>query len=143
MTLDEIRSKADVARRQIEELERIPQASYEEFAGDFRNLPCALHLLQTTIQALIDIASFAASRLGVGAPSSSLDVLVRLEEGGHLPVGSANRFAPVIGFRNRVVHLYARIDARIVYRVVTKDREDLEELLRLLLAALEPSDAKG
>ena len=139
MTLDEVRSKADIVRRQLEDLARVPQASYEDFAGDFRNLPCALHLLQTSIQALIDMAGVAASRLGVGAPTSSLDILERLEAGGHLPAGSATRFGPIVGFRNRVVHLYDRIDARIVFRVVTEEREDLEALLSLLLEALESS----
>jgi uncharacterized protein YutE (UPF0331/DUF86 family) len=38
-----------------------------------------------------------------------------------------------------VVHLYDRIDPRIVYRVLTGERRDLEDLLSLLLAALDRS----
>ena len=52
-----------------------------------------------------------------------------------LPPGSAVRFRPVIGFRNRVVHLYDRVDPEIVFRVVKEDRRDLAELLGLLLLA--------
>lgn len=56
--------------------------------------------------------------------------------GGLLPPGSAARFTPIFGFRNRVVHLYDRIDPAIVHRILTQERGDLEELARLLVAAL-------
>jgi uncharacterized protein YutE (UPF0331/DUF86 family) len=62
------------------------------------------------------------------------EVLERLEEDRRLPAGSAKRFAPIVGFRNRVVHLYDRIDPEIVYRVVTERRPELLDLLDLLLA---------
>jgi uncharacterized protein YutE (UPF0331/DUF86 family) len=35
-----------------------------------------------------------------------------------------------------VVHLYDRIDEKIVYRILTEERGDLAELLELLLEAL-------
>jgi uncharacterized protein YutE (UPF0331/DUF86 family) len=36
----------------------------------------------------------------------------------------------------RVVHLYDRIDPKIVFQILTQERSDLEELLRRLLDAL-------
>ena len=137
MTFDEIRSKLDVVRDNLERLAQIPQSSFAEFSADFRNLDSALHRLQTTVQALIDLGAFAVARRGLGAPTSSVDVLERLEHHGHLPAGATERFAPVFGVRNRVVHLYDRIDPEVVFRILTTERPDLEELLRLLLAALE------
>lgn len=44
-----------------------------------------------------------------------------------------DEYRPITGFRNRVVHLYDRIDPAIVYRIVTEDRPDLSSLLQLLL----------
>lgn len=123
-----------MVRTNLEKLGRIPQASYADFAADFRNTEAALHLLQTSIQALVDMASKACASLGLETPRTSFEVIERLEQDGRLPVGSAQRFAPVVGFRNRVVHLYDRIDPQIVYRVVTERRSDLLDLLDLLLA---------
>ena len=37
-----------------------------------------------------------------------------------------------------LVHLHDRVDAQIVYRILTEDRGDIEELARLLVAAVEP-----
>lgn len=126
--------KAQVVHANLEKLERIPQRSYDEFAADFRNTEASLHLLQTAIQALLDLASGICARLGLDTPRTSFEILERLEANGRLPAGSAARFAPIVGFRNRVVHLYDRVDPQIVWRVVTERRRDLLDLLGLLLA---------
>jgi uncharacterized protein YutE (UPF0331/DUF86 family) len=46
---------------------------------------------------------------------------------------------PIIGFRNRVVHLYDRVDERVVYDILTRHVRDLTDVLDLLLAI----DTKG
>lgn len=134
MTYDDVQEKLDVLRRNLEQLDRIPQSSFEEFSTDFRNTPCAIYLLQTSIQALIDLGSFHVARLGLETPRRSQEVFERLEDAGKLPAGTARRCVPIVGFRNRVVHLYDRVDARVVYEVLTAHRRDLPELLDLLLA---------
>lgn len=127
-------------RDNLQRLEQLPQGSYAEFSADFRTIDSALHRLQTSIQALIDIGSFVLAELGLGAPSTSRAVLEMLEQEGRLPAGSTARFGPIFGFRNRVVHLYDRIDPELVYRVLVERRDDLAELADLLLAALEDGD---
>jgi len=134
MTDEHIEAKLDSLRESLERLAELPQASFEDFAADFRTIDSALHRLQTSIQALIDLASHRVAQLGLRTPRTSFEVFERLEEAGHLPPGSALRFAPIVGFRNRVVHLYERVDARIVYRILCDNRQDLAQLLELLLA---------
>lgn len=136
MTDDAVPAKLAIVRENLEKLERIPQASWQEFDADFRNLDSALHRLQTTIQALIDIACYVVALRGLGVPRTSLDALEKLEAAALLPAGAAQRFAPIVGFRNRIVHLYDRIDPQIVYAILTKNRGDLIELARLLAATL-------
>jgi uncharacterized protein YutE (UPF0331/DUF86 family) len=134
MSTGEPLRSAQLVRTNLDKLARVPQSAYDEFAADFRNTEAALHLLQTAIQALVDLASGICATLGLDTPRTSFEVLERLEEDHRLPSGSAKRFAPIIGFRNRVVHLYDRIDPMIVYRVVTERRTELMDLLDLLLA---------
>lgn len=137
MTADSVQSKLAILRENVETLERIPQATFDEFSSDFRNLDSALHRLQTSIQALIDIASYVTAKRGLGTPATSVDALQKLEDARLLPAGCTERFTPVLGFRNRIVHLYDRVDPRIVYRILTEERGDLDELARLLVAALQ------
>lgn len=141
MTESSIQLRLEILRGNLERLAEIPQATFEEFSADFRNLDSALHRLQTSIQALLDVGAFLVSRLGLPAPSSSIDILSVLEKGGHLPEGSSTRFRPIFGFRNRVVHLYDRIDETIVYRILTEERGDLAELLELFIEILERTEA--
>ncbi len=127
--------KVAFVRGALSELDALPRASIEEFLSDRRNLPTALHWLQTAIQALLDIGLHVTSERGLPTPRTSMEVLERLEEAALLPKGTALRFRPIVGFRNRVVHLYDRVDAAIVFRILDEDRDDLRELLGLLLDA--------
>lgn len=98
--------------------------------------------LQVAIQILIDVGSHVVARLGLGAPDSSRDVLVRLEASGALPSGSTEKFGRIFAFRNRIVHLYDRVDDEQVFDVVANHVVDLEELARrwseLYARAIEP-----
>jgi uncharacterized protein YutE (UPF0331/DUF86 family) len=134
MTFAEIGERLRALRSNLEKLERIPQSSYEEFVGDFRNVGSAIYYMQTSIQALIDIASWLLARLALGAPRRSIDAFEMLESAGHLPEGTAQRMAPIVGFRNRVVHLYDRVDEAIVYEILTQHIADLPQVLDHLLA---------
>lgn len=54
-----------------------------------------------------------------------------------LAAGTAARFAPIVGSRNRVVHLHDRVDEKRVYEILTLYRQELSQLADLLLDALE------
>lgn len=135
MTFERVQSKLDLLRANLEQLDRIPQGTFEEWRSDFRNVQATLHLLQTSIQALIDVAAYLVAEHALPTPATSLAVLEALEGAGRLPPGTAVKYAPVVGFRNRVVHLYERIDEKRVYDVLVAHRRDLAALLDLLLAA--------
>ena len=136
MTSEGVKAKLAILRDDLERLEQIPQATLPEFLADFRNLDSALHRLQTSIQALINVATFVASTRGLGPLSSSIEALEKLEGHALLPAGATARFAPIFGFRNRVVHLYDRIDPAIVFKVLTEHRSDIVDLAKMLTAAL-------
>jgi uncharacterized protein YutE (UPF0331/DUF86 family) len=129
-----VAGKLAILRDSLARLAAIPQRSYEEFVGDFRNVDSALHRLQTSIQALVDIGSYKLGRRGLPPPDTSRAILAALELDGAVPEGTAARYAPLFAFRNRVVHLYDRIDPQRVYEILTEHRQDLATLLDLLLA---------
>jgi uncharacterized protein YutE (UPF0331/DUF86 family) len=137
MSVEEIELKLAVLRDNLQKLAALPQDSFASFMADFRTLDSALHRLQTGIQALIDLASVATATNGLGVPRTSFEALEKLEAAGHLPTGTAMRYAPIFGFRNRVVHLYDRVDPAIVYRILTEERDDLETLAKLLVTAID------
>jgi uncharacterized protein YutE (UPF0331/DUF86 family) len=137
MTLEQVQSKLDLLKANLAKLDDIPQRSFEEFSSDFRNLGAALYLLQTSIQGPIDLASYLVAIHALPVPRTSHEIFERLEEAGLLPQGTGRQVAPIVGFRNRIVHLYDRIDERRVYEILTAHRQDLAKLLDLLLAVVE------
>lgn len=128
MTPEQVQAKLVFLAEALAKLRQLPQGTLEEFLSDPRNVDAALHRLQVAIQILIDVGSHVVATRGLGAPDSSRDLLERLERAGHLPPESVTRFGRIFAFRNRVVHLYDRVDDAVVFAIVTNDIPDLEEL---------------
>jgi uncharacterized protein YutE (UPF0331/DUF86 family) len=136
VTPEEIQAKLTRLADAIDALRRLPASSLEAFRSDERNLDAALRRLQVAIQILIDVGSHVVAQLGLGAPETSRDLLERLEAAGHLPAGAAARFGPIFAFRNRIVHLYDRIDDSVVYEIMSRNLGDLQELAAYYIDAL-------
>ena len=136
MTPEQVQAKLALLAATLVRLRTIQATDLETFRADDRNLDAALRRLQVAIQILIDVGSHLVARLGLGAPETSHDVLDRLEAAGKLPAGSAKRFGRIFAFRNRIVHLYDRVDEPVVFDILTNDLTDIEELARLYLAVM-------
>lgn len=131
MSPEQVREKLAHVAERVAEIRELPTATYDQFMADKRNLDAALHRLQTAIQALIDVGSYVVAALGLRAPRTSLEIIELLEADGKLPTGSVQRLGGMFGFRNRIVHLYDRVDPRRVYEVVRDQTADLAELAGL------------
>jgi uncharacterized protein YutE (UPF0331/DUF86 family) len=138
MTPEQVQAKLAQLADAIARLRELPAATLEEFRSDARNIDAALRRLQVAIQILIDVGSHVVAQLGLGAPETSREILERLEAAGRLPPGSAARFGRIFAFRNRIVHLYDRIDDDVVHAIVTHDLGDLEELATRWIDLLAP-----
>jgi uncharacterized protein YutE (UPF0331/DUF86 family) len=136
MSPEQLQAKLAHLADALEKLRALPHESLEQFRSDDRNLDAALHRLQIAIQVLIDVGSHVVSQLGLGAPSSSHDVLERLERAGRIPPGATIRFGRMFAFRNRIVHLYDRVDDTFVFEIMTAHLDELGELATLYLDAL-------
>lgn len=134
MNPSELGAKLDVLRTNLQQLAQVPQTSFDEFSSDFRNVAATLYLLQTSIQALIDVAGHKVAEHAAGTPRTSHALFEALEERKLLPSGTAKRVGPIVGFRNRIVHLYDRVEPRRVFEILVGHRRDIAEILDLLLA---------
>ncbi len=139
MSPEQVQAKLAILAATLEQLRRMDVSSLEGFRADDRNMDAALRRLQVAIQILIDVGSHLVSRLGLGTPDSSRDLLERLEHAGRLPSGSTHRFGRIFAFRNRIVHLYDRVDEAVVFNILVSDLGDIEELARHYLAQLPSS----
>jgi len=136
MNLNDVRGKLDVLaanQKQLEWLRSLPQA---DFVADVRNLDSTLHRLQTSIQALLDLAAYVVGSLKLGTPQHNADIIFALRDAALLDSKAADNYVTVVAFRNRVVHLYNRIDPGIVYEILLKHLADLESFRKTLVEVI-------
>jgi len=138
----DVQSKLEVVPENIEKLEFLRAKSYQEFCSDFRNIDSALHRLQTSIQALIDIGSYVIAELGLRTPSSNAEVIEILTQAEVINPADRDRYISMIQFRNRVVHLYNRIDVEVVYRILREELDDIRKLYRVLLDVIDAHEGE-
>jgi uncharacterized protein YutE (UPF0331/DUF86 family) len=91
---------------------------------DIREERFVAHTLQMAAQAALDVASHIVSDERLGEPHTNRELFVMLERNGWLLHSTAARMQEVAGFRNLVVHGYAKVDVRILKDIVLNRLDD-------------------
>ncbi len=137
MRKEDVQSKLDLIPENLEKIEIFRAMSYEEFISDFRNIDSALHRLQTSIQALVDIGGYIIGSLGLRTPSTSGEVVDILVEHGLLKIERRDRYISMIQFRNRIVHFYNTMNLKILYQILQNELIDIREIYREFIQIIE------
>jgi uncharacterized protein YutE (UPF0331/DUF86 family) len=137
MKKEDVRSKLDLIPENLGKIDISRAMSHEEFISDFRNIDSALHRLQTSIQALVDIGGYIIGSLGLRTPSTSGEVIDILVEHGLLKIERRDRYISMIQFRNRIVHFYNTTNLKILYQILQKELIDIREIYREFIQIIE------
>jgi len=131
---DKVRDRITFLRGNLEilrDLAQTPRVAFTERSMEFH---AAVRLLQTSIEAMIDIAGHIVAREGLGSPKSYVEVFDLLGRSGAIAPEFLDRLRSMVRFRNRAVHLYADIDVSHVYGILREDLGDLEAFIELIVA---------
>jgi len=137
---DILLSKAHRVNRHVRRLKEKTPPTVHEFLSALDLQDIVLFNLQMAIQNCIDMASHVISDEGLGMPGSTNEMFYMLQENGYISQELAEKMVAAVGFRNLVVHEYAKIDLEEVYRISQDHIDDLLDYLRALLKhiGLEP-----
>lgn len=108
----------------------------ELIASDLRERRFVEHTLQLGIQAVLDLASHIVSDERWGEPESYGELFSTLATHGVVPAALAPRLRQMAGFRNLLVHGYAKIDPAVVTRIASQDVQDLLEFVAAVRQSL-------
>ena len=86
-----------------------------------------LHALQLAMQAALDLAAHIVADEGWDIPERSADAFLTLGKKGVLKPELSNRLRAMASFRNLIVHEYAAIDLKAVYRIWHESLDDLRQ----------------
>ena len=140
MKKGDIQTKIDAIFDNLEKLKIFSSKTYEDFISDFRNIDSALHRLQTSIQALLDIGSYIIASLGLKTPNTNAEIIDILSEAGYIPKNQTEKYKKMSQFRNRIVHLYNHIDTEMLYDILTNELDDIKEFYANLLKIIEQQE---
>lgn len=133
---DLVMAKAGLARKHLNRVELKCGVDLQSFLGDMDRQESVLFNLQMAIQNCIDIAAHIISEEGFGVPGSTNEMLYLLEENGYIDSALSEKMAKAVGFRNLIVHEYAKVDLEQVLEIGKKDIRDLYDYLRSILQKL-------
>lgn len=134
---------ADLIRRKLAEIE-----SYQQQIGEYRTLTVdqyrsdwktqriidrTLHLM---IECCLDVANHIIADRRLRIPSTYAEAFEVLAEGKVLPEDLRDTMIRMVGFRNLLVHDYARIDPGFVVTILQKHLGDFSRFCAAILATL-------
>lgn len=99
-------------------LEPLATIDVSDFVRDPRLYGSAERFLHLSLEAIFDIGTHCLAALGLRRPSTYGEILPALAEAGIIRASTAESLAGIAGFRNLLVHDYARIDRARVHAFV-------------------------
>lgn len=121
---EKITGKLSLLMDNLQLLQFLKSFAAEDFIRDFRNIESAKHLLQVSIEAMIDIANHIVSRGRLGRPKSYAESFELLHRRGILDSEQIETYKTMVKFRNRVVHLYQKVEPEQVYDILQSRLKD-------------------
>lgn len=137
---DRLRPKIHHVRERLRRLRAIEERGWSTFQEDPLLQDAAVRNLQTSVEALLDMANHVVARGGLGTPASYREALDLLVENGLLPGDRADAFRNMAGFRNRAVHLYDEIDPEEVFSIIERDLGDFEVFIAAMVERYFPDE---
>ena len=133
---DVLRQKINVLEENISKLNELAALPLEIFLGKFYYVDAGKHLLQTSIEAMLDISQHIIARRRFRNPQTDAEAFTILVEQGILPAEKEADLRNMAKFRNRVVHLYHDVDDREVYQLLAVGAKDGQEFVAAIVAKL-------
>lgn len=105
----------------------------EDYRGDWKIQRIVERTLQLAIEVCLDIANHVIADRNLHVPTTYAEAFEVLAEAGLMDSGQRDAMIRMSGFRNLIVHEYARIDPAMVLRIL---REHLVDFARFKTAVL-------
>ncbi|MFZ1986004.1 MAG: DUF86 domain-containing protein [Desulfatitalea sp.] len=130
---DLIITKASAVKLHLSRIANKVDCTFEDFVSNIDVQESVLFNIQMAIQNCLDIAAHIISDENIGIASSNNEMFYLLEENGYIIPELTEKMVSAVGFRNLVVHEYAKIDLKQVFQIAQKDIRDLSEFLKAVL----------
>lgn len=112
------------------ELEKYQKMELEDFLRSGDNYNLAAHHLRIAIEAILVIGTHILSRMPQnGKKKDYTQVILSLADYNVLPDNFSQKIKGMAGYRNRLVHLYWKIEPRELLSVIKENLNDFKEFI--------------
>jgi len=118
--------KLESLREYVGYLKSYQGSTIEDLRGNPTLRGAVERYLHLSAESVFDIAEMVIAESGLRKPEEYRECIEILGEAGILPAAFAASFAPLAGFRNILVHEYAKIDLTEVQRHLQEGLDDFE-----------------
>jgi uncharacterized protein YutE (UPF0331/DUF86 family) len=130
--------KPEVLRRRLEKLdeylaflERVKDYPRQKFLDESEIWASAERFLQMAIESINDIANHIIADESLGSVDQYRDLSEIFAKEGFIDDVLKQKWIRMIGFRNILVHGYAKIDRSEVYDIIQHNLDDINELRKV------------
>lgn len=116
----------------LNETEDLFKFSDKEILSDSGKMHIAERLLQLIVDEMIDINQHFIKELNLKVSEDFQGTFYVLGENKILPIDFAQKIAPVVGLRNRVVHRYETLDTRLFISIFRKNLDDFKAYIKII-----------
>ena len=127
-----LRKAADLDQY-LGQLSEYRDITVEQYRSDWKTQRIIERTLQMAIEVCLDVATHVIADRKLRVPATYAEAFEILSEAGLLDPGLRDVMVRVSGFRNLIVHEYARLDPAMIVRIL---REHLADLARFKTAVL-------
>ncbi len=123
-------------RESVHLLQELANLDKTDFVNDRHKQSSAKYNFVTAIEAAIDIANHIISRKAFRSPENYADTFQVLAEEGILDNEFAEELQKMARFRNRLVHLYWKLDVNEIWRILQSRLGDFDRYIQDLSGPL-------
>jgi len=128
-----IRQKLHFMRENLELLEQFKDMDQEQFTSDPITELAALRMLQVSIEAMLDICSHIIAREGWGLAKTYVEIVELTVKNGLIPKEKADIYKNMARFRNRIIHLYDRVETAEVLSIINNHLDDFRPFMSAII----------
>lgn len=125
----EVIDKLELLEGYIAVLKDLQQYSFEEIEQNYVLRGAVERYLQISLECMLDIGEIIISMEKIKRPQSYKEIFRTLGENGILPETFARKIEPAVGFRNILVHMYAKVEVDKLYEKLQNGIEDMEDFI--------------
>ncbi|MCL6610820.1 MAG: DUF86 domain-containing protein [Peptococcaceae bacterium] len=138
---DRIYGKIDLINRSLTRLKAMAELGEDRFTAEPDNFAIAEHHVRRSLECVFDIGRHIMAKKGLGHPADYRSVISVLGREGVIPWEFSNKIKGMAGYRNRLVHGYAEVTPREMYRILKEGLGDLEAYCRYIIRYIESEKA--